>query len=271
MPGIVDPFRRFHPSEYNTGMHIDLNCDMGESFGAYRLGDDASLLPLITSANVACGFHAGDPVVLDQTVRLARAQRVSVGAHPGYPDLAGFGRRHMALSPAEIESAVLYQVGALAAFCRAYGLPLVHVKVHGALYNAAALDPVIAQSIARGIARFDRSLVMVGLASSQAMAEAAGQAGLRYAREAFADRVYNPDGTLQSRSVASSLITDPAAVGQQAAQIARGSVVAHGGASLPIQADTLCLHGDNPSAVANAHAVRAALAAAGIELRGLAG
>ena len=162
-------------------------------------------------------------------------------------------------------------MGALAAFCRAHGLPLVHVKAHGALYNAAALNPAIARAIARGIARFDGNLIMVGLASSPSMAEAAAGEGLRYAREAFADRVYNPDGTLQSRSIPGSLITDPAAVGQQAAEIARGSVVAHGGASLPIQADTLCLHGDNPSAVANARAVRAALAAAGIELRNLAG
>jgi UPF0271 protein len=252
-------------------MRIDLNCDMGESFGAYRLGDDEALMPLITSANVACGFHAGDPLVLERTVRLAKAHAVTVGAHPGYPDLAGFGRRSMALTPAEIEAAMLYQVGALAAFCRAHHLPLVHVKAHGALYNAAALDPTIAHAIARGIARFDSNLIMVGLASSQVMAEAAAGEGLRYAREAFADRVYNPDGTLQMRAVPGSLLTEPAAVAQQAASIAHGVVVAHDGASLRIQADTLCLHGDNPSAAANARAVRAALAAAGVELRALAG
>ena len=250
-------------------MRIDLNCDMGESFGAYRLGADEELMPLITSANVACGFHAGDPLVLDATVRLAGSHAVAVGAHPGYPDLAGFGRRDMALAPAEVEAAVLYQVGAVAAFCRAHGLPLVHVKAHGALYNAAARDPAGARAIARAIARFDPRLIMVGLAGSQVMAEAAAGVGLRFAREAFADRVYNPDGTLQARRVPGSLITEPAAVAQQAAGIARGSVVAHDGTSLPIQADTLCLHGDNPAAVANARAVRAALAAAGVELRPL--
>jgi 5-oxoprolinase (ATP-hydrolysing) subunit A len=265
-PGLFTPVR----CRYNTAMRIDLNCDMGESFGTYRLGDDEALMPLITSANVACGFHAGDPLVLERTVRLAQAHAVAVGAHPGYPDLSGFGRRDMALSPKEIEAAVLYQIGAVAAFCRAFGLPLVHVKAHGALYNAAARDPGIARAIARSIARFDRNLIMLGLASSPAMAEAAAAEGLRYAREAFADRMYNPDGTLQARSVPGSLIIDPAAVGEQAVQIARGSVVASNGASLPIQAETLCLHGDNPSAVANARAVRSALAAAGIEVRALA-
>jgi UPF0271 protein len=247
-------------------MRIDLNCDMGESFGAYRIGDDEALMPLITSANVACGFHAGDPLVLERTVRLAQAHRVAVGAHPGYPDLAGFGRREMVLSSAEIEAAVLYQVGAVAAFCRAYGLPLVHVKAHGALYNAASVNPTIADAVARGLARFDRNLIMVGPATSQPMADAAAESGLRYAREAFADRVYSPDGTLQARSVPGSLLTDPASVGKQAAQIVRGAVIAHDGSTLPIRADTLCLHGDNPSAVANARAVRAALAEAGIEL-----
>jgi UPF0271 protein len=250
-------------------MRIDLNCDMGQSYGAYRLGADEALMPLITSANVACGFHAGDPLVLDRTVRLAKALAVAVGAHPGYPDLVGFGRRDMALTPAEIEAAILYQVGAVAAFCRSHGLPLVHVKAHGALYNAAALNPAIARAIARGIVRFDPGLIMVGLASSPVMAEAAAGEGLRYAREAFADRVYNPDGTLQARSVPGSLITEPDAVAQQAASIARRIVVAHNGTSFPIQADTLCLHGDNPAAVANARAVRAALAAAGVELRAL--
>ncbi len=164
-------------------MRIDLNCDMGESFGVYRLGADEALMPLITSANVACGFHAGAPLVLDRTVRLAKAHAVTVGAHPGYPDLAGFGRRDMALAPAEIERATLYQVGALAAFCRAHGLPLVHVKAHGAPTTPPrGIRP--ARAIARGIARFDPGLIMVGLASSQVMAEAAAGEGLRFAREA---------------------------------------------------------------------------------------
>ena len=250
-------------------MHIDLNCDMGESFGAYKIGDDEGLMPLITSANVACGFHGGDPLVLDRTVALAKKYGVTVGAHPGFPDLAGFGRRHMQLTPDEIEDSVLYQIGAIAAFCRAHDVPLVHVKAHGALYNMAANEPSIARAIARGIARFDRQLVMVGLASSQAMAKAADAERLPYAREAFADRVYNPDGTLQSRKIEGSLITDPSRAAQQAVNIAHGYVVAHEGTEVRINAQTVCLHGDNPAALANAQAVRAAFAEAGIQIKQL--
>lgn len=243
---------------------------MGESFGAYTLGADAELMPLITSANIACGLHAGDPMVLDRTVALARAHSVAAGAHPGFPDLAGFGRRNMQLTPAEIENAVLYQIGAVAAFCRAHGIPLVHVKAHGALYNLAAVDDKVARAIARGIARFDRNLVMVGLASSPVMAEAAASEGLTFAREAFADRAYNPDGTLQSRAIAGSLIIDPARAAAQAVHIARGHVIAHDGTTLHIDAQTVCLHGDNPSARENARAVRAALKDAGIPVQRLA-
>lgn len=256
-------------------MSIDLNCDMGESFGAFRLGADEALMPLITSANIACGFHAGDPMVLDRTVALALEHGVAVGAHPGFPDLAGFGRREMRLTPAEIENAVLYQVGAIAAFCRprhrtqSSDAALVHVKTHGALYNMSAQDPAMASAIARGIARFDPRLIMVGLASSQVLADAAAAQGLVYAREAFADRIYNPDGTLQSRAVAGSLITDPARAAAQAVRIARGYVVAHDGTRVPIDAQTICLHGDNPAALQNAQAVRAALGVAGIEVKRL--
>jgi len=252
-------------------MRIDLNCDLGESFGAYTIGDDEALLPLITSANIACGYHAGDPQVMARTVRLAVQHGVAVGAHPGFPDLMGFGRRAMQLTAEEIETCVLYQVGALAAFARAAGVPLVHVKPHGALYNLAAGDAAIAAAIARGVASFSRDLIFVGLAGSQAMAEAAQSAGLRFAAEAFADRLYNPDGTLQSRRIAGSLITDPARAAAQAVRIARdGLVLAHDGTQVAIHADTLCLHGDNPAALANAQAVRQALAAAGIEVWALA-
>ncbi|MCL4395470.1 MAG: LamB/YcsF family protein [Chloroflexi bacterium] len=250
-------------------MQIDLNCDAGESFGAFHIGSDEELIPLVTSANVACGFHGGDPLTLDRVVALAQEHGVAVGAHPGLPDLAGFGRREMHLSPAEIENGVLYQIGAVAAFCRARGIPLVHVKAHGALYNMAAIDPMTARSIARGIARFDRDLVMVGLASSNAMADAAREEGLSYAREAFADRVYNPDGTLQSRKVAGSLIVDPTRAAKQAVDIARGLVVSSDGTRIELRADTICLHGDNPSAVANARAVRSALSDAGLDVRRL--
>jgi UPF0271 protein len=252
-------------------MKIDLNCDLGESFGVYTLGNDEALLPLITSANITCGFHAGDPQVMARTVRLAAQHGVAVGAHPGFPDLAGFGRRAMQLSAEEIETCVLYQVGALAAFARAVGVPLGHVKPHGALYNLAVGEPAIAAAIARGVASFSRDLILVGLAGSVAMAEAAQAAGLRFAAEAFADRVYNPDSTLQSRRFAGSLITDPARAAAQAVSIARdGLVVAHDGTRLALHADTLCLHGDNPAALANAKAVRQALAVAGVEVRALA-
>ncbi len=250
-------------------MSIDLNCDMGESFGAFRLGADEALMPLITSANIACGFHAGDPVVLDRTVALAKKYDVAVGAHPGFPDLAGFGRREMRLTPAEIENAVLYQIGAIAAFAKASARTLVHVKAHGALYNMSAQDPTMASAIARGIARFDHSLIMVGLASSQILADAAAAHRLAYAREAFADRMYNPDGTLQSRAIAGSLITDPARAAAQAVNIARGYVIAHDGTRVPIDAQTICLHGDNPAALQNVQAVRAALTATGIEVKSL--
>lgn len=252
-------------------MDLDLNCDMGESFGVYQLGADEQLMPYITSANVACGYHAGDPMVLDRTVARARRYGVAVGAHPGYPDLAGFGRRPMALTPEEVENCVLYQIGALAAFCRAHGVTLTHVKAHGALYNAAAEDVALARALARAIARFDRDLLLVGLASSAAMRAAAGEAGLAYAAEAFADRGYNPDGSLQSRRLPGSLIVDPAQAAAQAVAIAAGHVIAHDGSIVPIAAATLCLHGDNPSAAANAQAVAAALAAAGIRLRPLRG
>lgn len=250
-------------------MKIDLNCDMGESFGAFTIGADDALMPFITSANIACGFHAGDPVVLDATVALAKRHGVAAGAHPGFPDLAGFGRRNMQLTPLEIENAVLYQVGVVAAFCRAHDVPLVHVKAHGALYNLAALDLKTAEAIARGIARFDRHLIMVGLASSKAMAAAAAGERLAYAREAFADRVYNPDGTLQSRQVPGSLITDPARAAAQAVEIAHGTVTAHDGTRVPIDAQTLCLHGDNPAARQNAQAVRRALQEAGVTVQRL--
>ena len=250
-------------------MRIDLNCDMGESFGAYTIGADEAMMPLITSANIACGFHAGDPVVLNQTVALAKQHGVAIGAHPGFPDLLGFGRRNMQLSADELQNAVLYQIAAIAGFCQSFGALLVHVKAHGALYNLAANDAAMANAIARGIGRFSQQLVFVGLASSNVMAEAAAAQGLTFAREAFADRVYNPDGTLQSRKIPGSLMTDPDQAAKQALNIARGFVIAHDGTHVPINAQTLCLHGDNPAAVNNAQAIRRALADAGVDVKAL--
>ncbi len=247
-------------------MRIDLNCDMGESFGRYRVGADEALMPFITSANIACGYHAGDPLVMDRTVRLAVEHGVGVGAHPGFPDLMGFGRRQMQLSPEEVENYVLYQIGALAAFAKAAGTELAHVKPHGALYNMAAKDAELARAIVRGIARFSRELIVVCLAGS-AMVEAAKEAGLRVAREGFADRAYNPDGTLRSRRLPGALIEDPQVAAERAIRMVReGVVVAHTGEEIPLRVDTICVHGDTPTAVEIAKTIRRELETAGIEV-----
>lgn len=253
-------------------MRIDLNCDVGESFGVYTLGtDDDALMALITSANVACGFHAGDPRTMDRIVALAAKHGVAVGAHPGYQDLRGFGRRAISASPADLEADVIYQVGALAGFAAANGVPLTHVKPHGALYNQAAGDEDLSRALAAGVARVSRDLVFVGLATSAAMRAAAEAEHLVYAREAFADRVYNPDGTLQSREIDGSVITDPERAAAQAVSIVTTQrVIAHDGTAVDIHAETLCLHGDNPVAVDNARRVRAALENSGVEIRSLA-
>lgn len=250
---------------------IDVNCDMGESFGVYDIGaDEEALLQVVSSANVACGFHAGDPRIIDRTISLAVRHHVAVGAHPSHHDLRGFGRREVKASPEEVEADVVYQVGAVQAFARAHGAPLVHVKPHGALYNQAVDDEALARAIARGVRRVSPELIFVGLATSKAMRAAAEAEGLRYAGEAFADRVYNPDGTLQSRRIAGSVITDPVKAAKQAVEIATARrVTAHDGRVVSLEAETLCLHGDNPQALENARAVRRALEDKGIEIKGL--
>ena len=245
---------------------MDLNCDMGEGFGRYHLGADEELMPWITSANIACGYHAGDPLVMRRTVSLAVRHGVAVGAHPGFPDLMGFGRRPMQATPEEAESYVLYQMGALAAFARAAGVELAHVKAHGALYNMAETDAALAGAILQAIERFDRNLIAVCPAGS-AMAQMAAERGLRVAREGFADRAYNSDGTLRSRRLPGALIQDPQAAAQQAVRMARdGVVIAHSGEAISLHVDTICLHGDVPGAVEAVRAVRAALEAAGVRV-----
>jgi UPF0271 protein len=247
---------------------IDLNADVGESFGAWRMGTDEALLEHVTSANVACGFHAGDPSVIERTVAAAARAGVAVGAHPSHFDLRGFGRREIRAAPAEVEADVLYQVGALAAFARAHGAPLVHVKPHGALYNQAADDPALAAAIARAVARAGRELALVGLAGSSAMRAAAASEGLRFAAEAFVDRAYHSDGRLVPRSHAGSVISDPSVAAENAVRLARERVVrSFDGGELAVEADTLCLHGDNPNALALARAVREALERAGVEVK----
>ncbi len=245
-------------------MRMDLNVDCGESFGVWTLGDDAAVLRHVTSANIACGAHAGDPSVMRRTLRLCRELGVSAGAHPGYPDLQGFGRRALPLSPDEIANSVLAQLGALDALARAEGVRLAHVKPHGALYNRAAGDREIADAIAGAVAAFDRRLILVGLAGSQ-MIEAGQAAGLRVAREAFVDRAYEADGSLRARHLPGALIEDVARGVAQALSIAlRGEVTSWDGACVWLEADTLCVHGDTPGAAARAERLRHALEQGGV-------
>jgi 5-oxoprolinase (ATP-hydrolysing) subunit A len=245
---------------------IDINCDMGESFGAYKLGDDEAILAAVSSANIACGFHAGDPLVMDTTVRLAMKYGVAIGAHPGYPDLQGFGRRNMDLTPEEVEGMVLYQLGALAGFVTSYGGQLVHVKPHGALYNQAAKDRKLALGISRAVQRFSKELILVGLAGS-VLVEVGKELGLRVAAEAFPDRAYEADGSLRSRRLPGAVLESPQEVLAHALSLAREGISLPSGS---INIDTLCVHGDNPAAVTIAHTLRHELLAAGITIAPLA-
>lgn len=250
-------------------MRIDLNADLGESFGAWPMGQDAALMASISSANVACGFHAGDPGTMRETVALAKAHGVAVGAHPGFPDLVGFGRRDIKASPREVEDFVVYQVAALAGVAAAQGVPLQHVKAHGALYTMACRDRAMADAIARGVAALDKGLILFGLPHS-ALLDAGRAAGLRVAAEVFADRAYEPDGSLASRAKAGSVLHDPAAVVARAVRMVRDhEVVAVDGSVVRLEADTICLHGDTPGAAELARAVRAGLEASGAEVGGL--
>lgn len=246
---------------------IDLNADLGEGFGRWTIGGDEALLDLVTSASVACGFHAGDPQVMLATAQAAAARGVSVGAHPGYRDLAGFGRRDLGATPEQIRTDVLYQVGALQACCRAAGTHVRYVKPHGALYNRAARDPAAADAIAVAVRDADPELVLLGLAGSELMA-AGRRAGLRVAAEAFIDRAYEADGTLTPRGLAGAVLTDPGLCAERAVRIcAHRTVVARDGSVLTVQADSLCVHGDGPTAAALLRQVRDALGAAGIAVR----
>ena len=247
-------------------MKIDLNCDLGESFGAYQLGLDDQVLPYISSANVACGFHASDPVVMDKTVALAKDAGVAVGAHPGYPDLQGFGRRNMTIPPREVKAMVMYQIGALQAFCTAHGLKLQHVKPHGALYNMAGKDEALAMAVCEAIQAVDDSLILLGLSGSK-MLEAADKIGLRSAREVFADRAYEEDGSLVARTKPGAMITDEdEAVARVIRMIREGRVTAVTGKDIPIRADSVCVHGDSPKALAFVQKIRAALTAEQIQI-----
>ena len=246
---------------------IDLNCDMGEGFGVYTLGCDEDAIPFVSSINAACGFHASDPLTMRKIVRLAKKYGVAVGAHPGYPDLVGFGRRELASTLEEIEADLIYQIGALDAFCRAEGIELQHVKPHGALYNRAEKDLDTSLAIARAVHAVNPKLYLVCLASSP-MVEAAKQVGLPYVEEAFADRAYTADGKLVSRKVPGSVIYDVDLVVERVLRmVVEGKVTAIDGKELTLRPDTICVHGDTPGAVEMIKAIRAKLALAGVKVK----
>ena len=245
-------------------LKIDMNSDLGEGFGPWVMGDDKAVLAAVSSANVACGFHAGDAEIMRKTVTLCKAAGVAVGAHVSYPDLQGFGRRNMACSPDEVYAYTLYQIGALQAFCVAQGLSLQHVKPHGALYNQAAKDRALADAIAAAVKDAGNGIILMGLASSQ-FDVAAEAAGLRYAAEAFADRAYMSDGSLMPRSQPGSVIHDAALAAKRVVQmVTKGTVTAADGTEVAFKPDTICLHGDTKEAVEMSVAVRKALEEAGV-------
>ncbi|MBD93766.1 MAG: lactam utilization protein LamB [Acidobacteria bacterium] len=245
---------------------IDLNGDVGESFGAYTIGHDTALLRHVTSANVACGLHGGDPSVMRQTVRLAVAGGVALGAHPGFPDLQGFGRREITLSAQEVEDLVAYQIGALAGVAAAEEARLHHVKPHGALYNMAARDRGVADAVARAVVAVDATLVLYGLSGS-CLVEAGEAVGLRPAAEGFADRAYETDGSLVSRDQPGAVIDNPKTLVERAVRLVQeGSVTARGGDVVALRRDTICLHGDTPGAGQLAAQLRSGLEAAGIRV-----
>lgn len=238
---------------------VDVNCDMGESFGACIVGNDEAMMEYVSSVNIACGFHGGDPGVMRKTVALAASRNISVGAHPGFPDLQGFGRREMKMSLEEVYDCIVYQVGALMAFARIEGTTVHHVKPHGALYNAAARDPALSAIIAKAIHDLDSSLIMVGLSGS-CMIDEGSKAGLRTCREVFADRVYQEDGMLTPRTAGNALIDDAARAARQVLQmVQRGTVTTSNGKEIPVHVDTVCIHGDGPQAIPIAKAIASIL------------
>ena len=243
---------------------VDLNADLGESFGAYTLGMDAEVLRYISSANIACGFHAGDPLVMQKTVALAKSASTAIGAHPGFPDLMGFGRRNITITAQEAKAYIKYQVGALWAFAKAEGLKLQHVKPHGAFYNMAAKDEKLAAAICEGIFEVDPELIVLGLAGS-AHITAAEKVGLRCASEVFADRGYMDDGTLVPRSMPGAMIHDKdEAIERTVRMVKQGCVETISGKIIPIKADSICVHGDNPDAVGFVRNIREKLIAEGV-------
>ncbi|MBA4393119.1 MAG: hypothetical protein C0407_06170 [Desulfobacca sp.] len=247
-------------------MQIDINCDMGESFGAYKIGEDEKVIPYITSANIACGYHAGDPMVMAQTMELAKKYRVAVGAHPGYPDLLGYGRRNLETFPGEIKNYLLYQIGALMAFAKASGLTLQHVKPHGALYNLAARDEKTAQEVIEAVRAFDAELILVMLSDSLG-AKMAASSGLKVAQEVFPDRAYLKDGRLAPRTLAGAVIHNSDQVKERIIKlISNGTMTSIEGKEISLKADTLCIHGDTPGAWKVARVIHRELKNSGIKI-----
>jgi 5-oxoprolinase (ATP-hydrolysing) subunit A len=245
---------------------IDINSDLGESYGSFKVGNDQEVMKYISSANIACGYHAGDHNVMFETVRLAKKLAVNIGAHPGFPDIAGFGRREMKLSAREIYNLTVFQIGALSSICQVNGTKLSHVKPHGALYNMASKDRVIADAIAQAVSDIDPRLVIFGLAGSE-LIKAGKEKGLRTAQEIFADRTYQSDGTLTSRQEENAMIHDSKlAITRVVRMVKEGKVTAVDGTDLNIQADTICIHGDEPQALKFVTELKQALKKEGIQI-----
>lgn len=248
---------------------IDLNSDLGESFGSYKIGLDEEVLKIVSSANIACGWHAGDPVVMRNTVEAAVKNSVGIGAHPGFFDIMGFGRRNMTVSPDEMKQYTIYQIGALYGFVKAAGGKMQHIKPHGAMYNMAAKDGKLARAIIEGIWEVDRDLIVLGLAGSE-MVNAAVEKGLKVANEVFADRAYNADGSLVARSLPGSMIIDKKiAISRVIRMVTEGKVTAINGEDINIKADSICVHGDNPEATDFVRLIKEELSKARVEIKPL--
>lgn len=245
---------------------VDLNSDLGESFGRYTLGSDDKIIPLITSANVACGYHASDPVVMEKTIASVKKAGIHAGAHPGFPDLMGFGRRNMNVTPAEAKAYTLYQLGALYGFCQSQGISMQHVKPHGAMYNMAAKDYTLSKAICEAIYEFDKNLIVLALSGGE-LARAAKDMGMRTAQEVFADRAYEEDGTLVDRRKEGAMITDEkTAISRVVRMVKEKKVMAITGKDIPIEADSICVHGDGAKALAFVEQIRRTLSEEGIEI-----
>jgi 5-oxoprolinase (ATP-hydrolysing) subunit A len=246
---------------------VDLNSDVGESYGAYKLGLDEEVLKHVSSVNIACGWHAGDPMVMEKTIALAKQNKLGIGAHPGYPDLIGFGRRNMDVTPMEARNYLIYQIGALAAFAQAAETSLQHVKLHGALYNMVSADAALAREVAKAIYDVDKRLIVLALAGSE-LVKAARELGLKVAEEVFADRAYNSDGSLVSRKLTGSVIHDKElAIERVKRMVTEGKIAAIDGTDIQINADSICVHGDNPEAVYFVKLIRERLEADGIQIK----